>query len=117
MAIDHVLAVAPVTDLHQAAQWYELLLGRPADNRPMDTLAEWRVTETGWLQVFRDPERSGSGLVNFAVGDLERHLEALAGRGIELDGIQEADQGVRLASVTDPAGNTITFIGGFRIAS
>ena len=44
MTIEHVLAVIPVRDLSSAVLWYERLLGRPADNRPMDTLAEWQVT-------------------------------------------------------------------------
>ena len=40
MAIDHVLAVVPVADIETARGWYERLLGREADNRPMDSLAE-----------------------------------------------------------------------------
>lgn len=115
MSIDHVLAVVPVTDIEKARQWYEVLLGRTEDNHPMDTLVEWRVTESGWLQVFYDPERAGSTLLNFAVGDVEAHAAELAARGVALDEIQQANKGVRTASVTDPDGNRITFIGGFRV--
>jgi catechol 2,3-dioxygenase-like lactoylglutathione lyase family enzyme len=115
MSIDHVLAVVPVTDIEKARQWYEVLLGRTEDNHPMDTLVEWRVTESGWLQVFYDPERAGSTLLNFAVGDLEAHVAELAARGVALDEIQQANKGVRTAGVTDPDGNRITFIGGFRV--
>jgi predicted enzyme related to lactoylglutathione lyase len=81
----------------------------------MDTLVEWRVTESGWLQVFCDPERAGSTLVNFAVGDLEAHAAELAARGVALDEILQANKGVATASVTDPDGNRVTFIGGFRV--
>jgi catechol 2,3-dioxygenase-like lactoylglutathione lyase family enzyme len=115
MSIDHVLAVVPVTDIEKARQWYEVLLGRTEDNHPMDTLVEWRVTESGWLQVFYDPERAGSTLLNFAVGDVEAHAAELAARGVALDEIQQANKGVRTAGVTDPDGNRITFIGGFRV--
>ena len=69
--IDHVLAVVPVSDIQVAQQWYEALVGRPEDNHPMDTLDEWRITNNGWVQVFHDPERAGSTLLNFAVDDLE----------------------------------------------
>ena len=115
MSIDHVLAVVPVSDINVARQWYEALLGRPEDNHPMGTLVEWRVTDTGWLQVFFDPQRAGSTLLNFAVDDLEAHAAELAARGLVLDETQAANKGVRTASITDPDSNRITFIGGFRV--
>ena len=115
MSIDHVLAVAPVSDIQAAQRWYEALFGRPEDNHPMDSLVEWRVTETGWVQVFHDPDRAGSTLLNLAVDDLEEQAAQLAVRGLVLDGIQTANKGVRTAGITDPDGNRITFIGGFRV--
>jgi glyoxylase I family protein len=36
-------------------------------------------------------------------------------RGLEPQEIVEANKGVRLSTITDPDGNTITFIGGFRV--
>ena len=81
MSIDQVLAVVPVSDMERARPWYELLVGRPEDNRPMDTLAEWRVTDRGWIQVFHDPERAASALLNVSVDDLDKHVAELAGRG------------------------------------
>lgn len=47
MRIEHVLAVVPVADIEVSRPWYEQLLGRPADNRPMEQLVEWRVTDNG----------------------------------------------------------------------
>jgi glyoxylase I family protein len=114
MSIDQVLAVVPVTDLNTAQPWYELLFGRSEDNHPMDTLVEWRITDTGWIQVFQDPERAGSTLLNFAVDDLDKQVAELVGRGLALGDIQSANKGVRLSTVIDPDGNRITFIGGFR---
>jgi len=114
MSVEHVLAVVPVADIDVARDWYERLLGRPADNRPMDSLAEWRVTETGWLQVFRDAERAGSTLLNFAVDDLDRQIADLSERGLAPEPIETANKGVQLSAITDPDGNRITFIGNFR---
>jgi len=114
MTIEHVLAVAPVTDLPVAATWYERLFGRPPDNRPMETLVEWRVTGSAWLQVFHAPDRAGSSYANFAVDDLDRHLAELRGRGLAPGEVQAADRGVRISSIEDPDGNTLAFIGGFR---
>jgi glyoxylase I family protein len=47
MPIQHVLAVVPVSDVDRARSWYELLIGRPEDNHPMESLVEWRVTDRG----------------------------------------------------------------------
>jgi glyoxylase I family protein len=114
MAIEHLLAVVPVADIDTARDWYERLLGREPDNRPMDSLVEWRVTDTGWVQVHLDAERAGSGLLNFAVDDLTAHVDALRGAGLAVSAIQTVNKGVQLSSTTDPDGNTITFIGNFR---
>jgi len=115
MAINHVLAVVPVADIDTARDWYEHLLGRTPDNHPMEGLAEWRVTDTGWLQVWEDPDRAGTALLNFAVDDLAALLDELASRGFSPGEVQTVNKGVQLTAVTDPDGNTITFIGNFRV--
>jgi glyoxylase I family protein len=115
MTVNHVLAVAPVSDIDTASAWYESLFGRAPDNRPMNSLAEWRVTETGWLQVWQDADRAGSALVNFAVDDLERQCADLAARGLDPGPIETVNKAVQLSTIVDPDGNTITFIGNFRV--
>ncbi len=115
MRIEHVLAVVPVSDLERADAWYEALFGRPADNRPMPTLVEWQVTDTGWVQVTVDPDRAGSGLLNLAVDGLAAGREELATRGVETGEIQPVTKGVELSATTDPDGNAITLIGSFRV--
>jgi catechol 2,3-dioxygenase-like lactoylglutathione lyase family enzyme len=115
MTIEHVLAVVPVTDLDRSRRWYEALFGRPADNNPMPTLVEWQVIPGGWVQVFVDDQRAGSTAVNVAARDLDVHIEDLRRRGLEPGEIIEANKGVRLSALTDPDGNTVTLIGGFRV--
>src|SRR3954465_8578692 len=107
MPIKHVLAVVPVSDIDRSEQWYASLFGRPADNDPMPTLVEWQVLPGGWVQVFTDGKRAGSGLLNFAVGDLEACIDELEQRGLTPGEITEANKGVRLSTLTDPNGNTI----------
>lgn len=109
--ITHVLAVALVSDLDRATKWYEQLLGRPADARPMDTLADWHLTDGGWLQVFSDPRRAGGVAVNFAVDDFDRTRRALQERGFDTGHVIETLKGSQLLTLTDPDGNTITVIG------
>jgi glyoxylase I family protein len=116
MSIDHVLAVVPVADFEAAHAWYERLFGRPADNLPMEgLLVEWRVTESGWVQVTHDAERAGSALVNFAVDDLDQHVADVSARGLTPGAIETVNKGVQLSTIRDPEGNTITFIGDFRV--
>lgn len=115
MAIDHLLAVVPVSDVDRSHRWYSALFGRPADNNPMPTLLEWQVRPGGWVQVFCDADRAGTGLLNFAVDDLEGHLAEVGARGIEAEPIVDAAKGVRLSTLTDPDGNLLRLIGGFRV--
>ena len=115
MAIEHVLAAVPVSDLDRSRRWYEALFGRAADNNPMSTLWEWQVVPGGWVQVFLNEQCAGSSFVNFAVQDLEGHIDELRQRGLEPAAITDAAKGVRLSALTDPDGNTVTLIGGFRV--
>jgi catechol 2,3-dioxygenase-like lactoylglutathione lyase family enzyme len=110
MAFTHVLAVAPVSDIERAVAWYEELLGRPADRRPMAGLADWHISPSGWVQVFVSPEHAGAALLNLVVDDLDEALADLAGRGITAGAIQPGSQNVRFAAVHDPDGNRITLI-------
>jgi glyoxylase I family protein len=105
MSVDHVLAVIPVADFEAAHDWYERLFGRPADNLPMEgRLVEWRVTDSGWVQVTRDADRAGSTLLNFAVDDLDRHVAEVSGRGLAPGPIETVNKGVQLSAIRDPEG-------------
>lgn len=115
MAIEHVLAVVPVTDIDAANTWYETFFGRAADNNPMPVLVEWQVVEGGWVQVFVDAARAGSGLLNVAVDDLDKHVAEAKVHGLAPGEIEEVNKGVRLCALSDPDGNVIRLIGGFRV--
>lgn len=114
MSIDHVLAVVPVSDIDSARAWYERLFGRAPDNRPMDGLVEWQVTDSGWVQVTLDAGRAGTALLNLAVDDLAAHVDALTARGLTPGPVETATKGVQLCPIDDPDGNRITAVGGFR---
>jgi glyoxylase I family protein len=115
MSIEHVLAVVPATDVERSRRWYEALFGRAADNNPMPTLIEWQVVPGGWVQVFADDQDAGSTVVNFAVNDLDNQIDELKQRGLEPGEVVDANKGVRLSALTDPDGNKVWLIGGFRV--
>lgn len=115
MTIDHVLAVVAVSDLDTASRWYAELFARKPDNNPMPSLVEWQVADHAWVQVFVDADRAGKGLLNFAVSDLVAEVAALTARGLAPGAIVDANKGVQTCELTDPDGNTISLIGGFRV--
>lgn len=108
MRITTVLAVLTVRDLDSALTWYERLLGRPADLRPMDGLAEWHLTDGGALQVAADPAAAGRSLVTLAVDNLDTTISDLNSRDLH---VREVVEGAvaKLATLHDPDGNTVTF--------
>ncbi len=108
MALATVLAVVCVSDLEASRPWYEQLFGRPPDVTPMESLAEWKLTGDGWLQVFQDAERAGRSFLTLAVDDLDAQVAELAGRDLILEELP-ADAPMRLAQIKDPDGNQITF--------
>ncbi|KZF03639.1 MULTISPECIES: VOC family protein [Rhodococcus] len=112
--IEHVLAVVAVHDIDSAREWYEKLFDRPADNNPMPSLVEWQAAPAAWVQVTVDPERAGSSQFNVAVEDIELFVDAARSRGIDFGNIVDANKGVRLSTVSDPDGNSVSAIGGFR---
>ncbi len=103
-----VLATMTVVEFDQAVEWYERLLGAGYDAQPMPGLAEWHVAG-GVVQVLRDEQRAGSGLLSLGVEDLQAARTELEGRGVSLG---EATVGVvaTIAAVEDPAGNTVTLV-------
>ncbi|QII01993.1 VOC family protein [Rhodococcoides fascians A21d2] len=111
---EHVFAVIAVRDIDSADAWYRRLFDRPADNNPMPSLVEWQAAPAAWVQVTVDPERAGSSQFNVAVDDLEAFVASARSRGVEFGNIVDANKGVRLSTVVDPDGNSITAIGGFR---
>ena len=114
MSIDHVLASSR-DRLRSCARLVRALFGRAADNLPMPGRLSNGGDDSGWVQVTRDDDRAGSALLNFAVDDLDGHVAAVSGRGLAPGAIETVNKGVQLSAIRDPEGNTITFIGDFRV--
>jgi glyoxylase I family protein len=108
LAVSEVLAAIPSSDMARSETFYEALIGRPVDERPMPVLAQWRW-DGGILQVVEDAERAGGGLVTLIVPDMAEALAGLRGRGLDVT----ADEGTvvaQVATITDPDGNQITMV-------
>ena len=109
VTFNYVFAGIAVADYDPMREWYERLMGRPADLVPHETEVAWQLTDTGWIYVKADADRSGKAFVTFLVDDLDAQLAALAERGIASGPVDTMTNGTRTALVTDPEGNTIQF--------
>jgi glyoxylase I family protein len=107
MRVTSTMAGIAVADFDAGLAWYERFFGRDADRHPMEGLAEWRIVETGVVQLVHDPDRAGFALLTLGVADLDATLADLAERGIVTADVVDAAI-ARSASITDPEGNTIT---------
>jgi predicted enzyme related to lactoylglutathione lyase len=108
MSIKNALASVAVKDLSAAVQWYEKLFGRPADSRPMSELAEWKFERGGWLQLYQNAERAGSGSLTLSVNDLDEQVSHLRKRGVRA-GQQIISEKAKVVMIKDPDGNSIAF--------
>jgi len=108
MSIRNALASVAVANLQSTVEWYERLLGRSADSRPMPEVAEWKFEGGGWLQVYQNPDRAGRGSVTLAVSDLDEQIVKLRGQGIE-PGAPMKSPKVHVVMIKDPDGNSIAF--------
>jgi catechol 2,3-dioxygenase-like lactoylglutathione lyase family enzyme len=116
-----VLASVAVADFPAAVAWYARALGRPSDSAPMAGLAEWHLTESGWLQVvdvavFHDvlgidgTRRAGASSVAFVVTNLAERIALLRAADITIGPEKGAPGSLRTATLTDPEGNLVTFV-------
>ena len=108
MTIKNALASVAVKNLDVSMQWYEKLLGRPADSIPMPEVAEWKFERGGWLQVYQSEEHVGTGSATLAVYNLAEQIAELKKIGID-PGSPMNNNIVKIVMIKDPDGNSIAF--------
>jgi hypothetical protein len=105
-----VMAAMPSSDMSRSESFYQALIGRPADSRPMPVLTQWEWGEVV-LQIVDDADRAGGGLATVVVADMAEATAGLRERGV----VVEATEGsvvAQVAVLTDPDGNQVTLIEG-----
>lgn len=106
-----VVSVLHVEDHAAAVEWYEKWIGREPDVTPDEGVAEWQLAENAWIQVSIAPDSAlvGKSSVVCGVHDIELQRSACESAGVSVDETQ--DYGfIKLASSTDPAGNSVVFV-------
>lgn len=108
--VTNVLSGLAVSDLDATSEWMARLIGRPADARPMDGLADWHLPPHGTLQLVLDPDRAGGSMVTLHVPDIASAQADLAERGLDLRYDDNTSTKVKFGQIVDPDGNSITIV-------
>ena len=108
LTITNALAGIAVDDINEALDYYERLFGRPADARPMNDVAEWKLPGGGWVQVATDADRAGASNLTLVVDDLAEELGRLSLHGLTPVAKAMGDF-FKTAKFRDPDGNQIVF--------
>jgi predicted enzyme related to lactoylglutathione lyase len=108
VTITNALAGIAVDDLAEALEFYECLFGRPADARPMNDQAEWKLPGGGWVRVATDGDRAGASSLTLVVDDLAAELGRLGLHGLKPVSKAMGDF-FKTAKFRDPDGNQIVF--------
>ena len=107
MQIQGIYAALTTKDMAGAEQFYTTLFGRGPDDRPMDSLIQWRNVAGANVQIFKDEQSAGFGRCTIVVPNMADARETLAGAGISIGDEVKGDFG-KIAQLNDPDGNLIT---------
>ena len=107
MDIQGLFAVACVSDMATSTQWYACLIGRGPDDRPMETLVQWRNLGGAGLQLVVDADKAGTSLITIVTPAMDRAREKLTAASLKLGPDIQGDFGT-IAQIDDPDGNRIT---------
>ncbi|MGO9856585.1 MAG: VOC family protein [Acidimicrobiales bacterium] len=110
MDVEVAFTGVPVSGLATGRDFFERLLGRPADIEVADDEVMWHLAEAAWLYIVVDAERAGRALVALSVGDLDATLAEVGDRGIGPQSVERVGDDSRKATVLDADGNTVALI-------
>lgn len=103
-------SVVCVRDRATSQKWFEVFLGRPAD----EIIGEeylWQVGANAWLVIDDRHVRAarvGGTMITLGVTDLDDILARMAAHGIEHGPVETYGNGVRHVEVLDPDGNSLS---------
>lgn len=108
MKINYLYAAMIVSTIEASESLYTKVLDREPDDRPMDTLVQWRGFSNAGIQLFKDAAKAGNSTMTIVVSDIEKAKLFLKGQGIDLGQTQQGEFG-KIVQLSDPDGNNITF--------
>ena len=107
MKIQGLYAAIYLRSVNPSADFYAKVLGRKPDDKPIDTLVQWRGFGSAGIQLFQEREKAGKSRMTIVVPDLRETKTYLSAQAIEISEINECSFG-KIAHLTDPDGNLVT---------
>lgn len=107
MKIQGIYAAIATKNMKAAETFYTGLFERGPDDRPMDSLIQWRNVSGANVQVFLNEKNAGSSMSTIVVPDMDEARKSLDAIGIKLGNVAKGDFG-RVAHLRDPDGNQLT---------
>lgn len=107
MDIQGIYAAIATNDMPASERFYTQLFGRSPDDRPMESLIQWRGVAGANVQIFLNEQNAGSSMCTIVVPKMDDARKSLSAAGIEIEGETSGDFG-KIGHITDPAGNRIT---------
>ncbi|MGX7201339.1 glyoxalase [Enterococcus plantarum] len=99
----------PVSNLEEAASWYEKLLMSDEKISPVEGIIEYQIGSV-WLQLYEEKINVSENGLRFEVEDLDTEFERLKTLGVITDEVIEDVPGVlRYVDFSDPDGNKLSF--------
>jgi hypothetical protein len=80
----------------------------------MPGCCEWDLTDTVLFQVLDNPTQGAVDVVSLRLGDLDAEVARLRGEDFSIDDPEKVPgfDTLRIATITDPDGNTLNLLGG-----
>lgn len=110
MEFQSIVLRVDVSDIDASVEWYTEKLGmRISSKYQTEEWVELTRADLGnvTLGLFWDEEAMGTDfeVINFVVANLQAARQELIDKGVEVDDIEESDNGIQLAFFEDPDGN------------
>ena len=105
-----LFAGTAVGDFDAAVAWYTAVFGRAADVPVAEGEVMWRITDSAFLYLVREPGRAGGGLLTLSVADLDLAVAEVAARGIDGAPIEQVGAAGRRVVYADPDGNRLALV-------
>ncbi|RUW46322.1 MULTISPECIES: VOC family protein [unclassified Mesorhizobium] len=107
MDIQGIYAALATTNMAASERFYTLLFERRPDDRPMDSLIQWRGVAGANIQIFLNESNAGSSMCTIVVPNMDKARASLERVGLTLGKEKAGDFG-RVAHIRDPDGNQLT---------
>jgi len=114
LQVANVFVSIGVADHPAGCAWWSTVLGREPDLFPMPSCCEWNLSDTVLFQVLDNPKQGAVDIVSLRLDNVDAEIARLLGEGLPIGDPKKVPgfDTLRIATLTDPDGNTLNLLGG-----